>query len=207
MPSAIQSESKSAKFPKPRFRDSDIRDVIRRTLVPPLAALGPSRLMEELQICVGEARIDVALVNCAMHGFEIKSDCDSLERLPRQVEFYGKVFDTMTIVCGTTHSAKIARAVPHWWAIYVVTASGGIAGLRQIQSGQRNQSVDPLAIAQLLWKEEAVRLLSSTESVSRLRRQSCRQLWELAATKISLPELQLAAREFLRARPLNQVAG
>ncbi|HHY79514.1 MAG TPA: sce7726 family protein, partial [Thermoanaerobacter sp.] len=47
--------------------------------------------VNELDICFGTARIDVAVINGKMHGFEIKSEQDNLERLPAQIEAYNKI--------------------------------------------------------------------------------------------------------------------
>lgn len=56
--------------------------------------------IEELGICCGQGRIDLAVVNSLFHGYEIKSDRDSLRRLDNQVELYSKVLDRAT----------------YWWA-------------------------------------------------------------------------------------------
>ena len=37
------------------------------------------RIVEELSVCDGEARVDVALINGKLCGYEIKSDRDTLE--------------------------------------------------------------------------------------------------------------------------------
>src|SRR5690349_11086244 len=47
-------------------------------------------LLEELGLSRGHVRVDIALVNGRLHGYEIKSDLDSLRRLSRQVELYSK---------------------------------------------------------------------------------------------------------------------
>jgi hypothetical protein len=79
-------------------RDSDIRRVL-------LADLGQKYKNPEHDLIVEEfgcnaARADVAVINGSLHAFEIKSDSDSLERLPGQIEAYRGVFEYVTLICG-----------------------------------------------------------------------------------------------------------
>ena len=60
-------------------------------------------IVEELGIRQGAARVDVAVVNGSLHGYEIKSARDTLERLPKQSELYSSVFDTITLVTAENH--------------------------------------------------------------------------------------------------------
>src|SRR4029077_13805561 len=60
---------------------------------------------------------DVAVVNGALDGFELKSDRDRLDRLARQSEIYGAVFDRMTLVVGPRHERQAARMIPDWWGL------------------------------------------------------------------------------------------
>jgi hypothetical protein len=59
-------------------------------------------IVEEMGIA-GEARVDIALIGDHLHRFEIKSERDSLRRLPAQVEVYSRVFDYVTLVVDTRH--------------------------------------------------------------------------------------------------------
>ena len=61
----------------------------------------------------------MAAVNGVMHGFEIKSDIDSLARLPHQTELYSSVFDKITLVVGATHLYHAFNIIPDWWGVLV----------------------------------------------------------------------------------------
>lgn len=74
-------------------------------------------IINELDVCAGVSRADIAVVNGKIHGYEIKSKQDNLERLPGQVENYNRVFDTMTIVTYKGHLDKVRNIVPKWWGI------------------------------------------------------------------------------------------
>ena len=58
------------------------------------------RIIEELGVKHGTARVDIAVVNGIMHGYEIKSDKDTLQRLPRQISTFNPIFDQLTLVVG-----------------------------------------------------------------------------------------------------------
>ncbi|UZH06419.1 sce7726 family protein [Heyndrickxia coagulans] len=73
------------------------------------------RVIEELAICDGLARADVVVANGVLHGFEIKSDHDSLDRLSNQIACYDKTFDKITIVVGKKFADKIHEYVPKHW--------------------------------------------------------------------------------------------
>jgi hypothetical protein len=48
-------------------------------------------MLDEFGLEHGEVRVDVAVINGELHGYEIKSERDTLERLPRQVKAYSAV--------------------------------------------------------------------------------------------------------------------
>ena len=85
---------------KDRISDLDIRPALYTMLRQSHAGEAQTVFIQELGICQGLARIDIAVVNKVLHGYEIKSDRDSLRRLPSQVEMYSKVVDKATIVVG-----------------------------------------------------------------------------------------------------------
>jgi hypothetical protein len=58
------------------------------------------RIIEELGVVHGKSRIDIAVINGLMHGYEIKSDKDTLQRLPEQMNMYNSVFNKVTLVVG-----------------------------------------------------------------------------------------------------------
>jgi hypothetical protein len=63
----------------------------------------------------GSVRIDVAVINGELTGYELKSDRDTLERLPLQAELYSRVFDRLILVVGKRHAKKAIEHIPEWW--------------------------------------------------------------------------------------------
>lgn len=118
------------------------------------------RIIEELGVNHGTARIDIAVVNGIMHGYEIKSDQDTLLRLPEQMNIFGAVFDKITLVVGKYHLYNAINMVPDWWGITVAKIdSDGSVIFNLIREGENNKEQDRISIARLLWKEEALKIL------------------------------------------------
>ena len=86
--------------------DAEIRSVLRSRLSQKHTRTSRTVFIEELGLCRGQVRVDLSVVNGLLHGYEIKSDRDSLRRLSGQVELYGKVFDRATLVVGERHLAE-----------------------------------------------------------------------------------------------------
>lgn len=81
-----------------------------------------THIINELGISNGESRVDVAVVNGIIHGYEIKSDVDTLERLPRQMLYYNKLVQRMTIVSSRKYYQATRETVPKWWRIKKTSA-------------------------------------------------------------------------------------
>jgi hypothetical protein len=90
---------------------------IRRALLQRLLVQDPSvSILHELPLDRGQRRADVVGVNGHLAGFEIKSDRDSLARLPGQTESYDAVFDYNTIVVSERLLSASLQKIPDWWA-------------------------------------------------------------------------------------------
>ena len=59
------------------MRDVDIRRALR-TRVRDSDDMKEALVVDELGLCQGRARIDLAVVNSSLHGYEIKSERDTL---------------------------------------------------------------------------------------------------------------------------------
>ncbi len=68
------------------MKDFHIRTVLKSKIVSRYAKDPSTLIVDELGIRQGAARIDVTVINGVIHGYELKSDCDTLNRLPSQVK-------------------------------------------------------------------------------------------------------------------------
>jgi hypothetical protein len=187
------------------LQDAHIRDVdIRRSLHAEMrrrhqAEVG-TLILDELALCQGTARVDVAVVNGSLHGYEIKSASDTLERLPGQCSVYSRALDYVTIVTSEKHARKIRRLVPRWWGIWAAYPTATGIELCEVREPRINPRVDGLAIAELLWRQEVLEELESRSLLRGLRGKPRRALWAKLADSIPLPELQAIVRERLKGR-------
>ena len=83
------------------IRDAEVRPALRTYLEQQESARPDTILIEELGLCQGRARIDLATVSGVLHGYEIKSPRDRLSRLASQAATYCRVLDRVTLVVGT----------------------------------------------------------------------------------------------------------
>lgn len=189
------------------MRDRDIRYILRKQLSRSCGDDPSTLIVDELGICSGNARVDLAVVNGELKGFEIKSERDTLARLPSQVHLYGKVFDTMTIVLGPRHLRDVESFTPHWWGIVVASRDqDGLMDLEKIRDETENTSQDALSLAQLLWRDEALALLCGAGLARGLRGRPRRYLWEALTANFSLFEMRTIVREQLKTRKNWRVA-
>ncbi len=190
----------SLTIPQTLMHDPEIRNALRSDLHRQYGADPHTALIDELSIRRGGTRIDVALVNGVLHGFEVKSDYDSLCRLAEQVQAYGTVCDRATLVVGERHVKKAVDLLPDWWGIRVVRSANGQLMFRDLKLPRTNPSLDPTAVAQLLRRSEANVFIADLGWGERDRTASRRQLCDLLASKTELPLLCDRVRCCIRAR-------
>jgi hypothetical protein len=156
---------------------------------------------DELSVCRARARVDVAVVNGHLGAFEIKSEADRLDRLPRQARIYDKVFDTVTVVCAPCHADRAESLAPDWYGIWVAEGIDDRLTLHEHRPGAMNPHPSAFAVAQLLWREEMVGILERENgSILGLARTPRRDL--IPALLKAVPQAELAAevRACVRAR-------
>ena len=162
----------------------------------------PTVYKREWSIGVGATRVDIAAINGTITGCEIKSARDNFGRLPAQVRLYSAVLDTAILVVeGETAAARAESLVPDWWGIWSARKSPTAAVLDVLRSAGANPAPDPLAVAQLLWRDEAYQVLDHRGLGRGLRKATRWRLWQVLADELPLSELQLEVREAIKARP------
>jgi len=158
-------------------------------------------VIEELDLCLGEARIDLAVINGIAKGIEIKSDKDTLDRLDNQISIYNKVFDVMEIVVGESHLKSAFEVVPEWWGISIVYSTNtSQLNYKQIRKTKINKAKDPLSVIQLLWKKEALQLLEKKNLSSQFKNKSKDEIWDKLLNLFEEKELFTFVNHFLKIR-------
>jgi hypothetical protein len=194
-----------------KLRDEDIRKLLIRELVKKNEFIYDQSTFVVSELDIGNARIDLAVINGQLHGFEIKSERDKLDRLPSQIEYYSKVFDTVTLVVSENHLDKAKAMVPSWWGIDCVVKKKLSYSLKTIRKSKFNNGVQPLELSLLLWKDELIELLELNSITKGIKSKSRYDLGRIASEKIDLKQLslfvksKLKRREDWRALPLQQL--
>jgi hypothetical protein len=156
-------------------------------------------VLEELGLCQGDVRVDVASVNGEFSGFEIKSPSDTLARWPNQRRIYSRVVDRAWLVAPIKTLEK-AR-MPRWWGQIAVFDSDDKLALRVVRPSERNPSIDALSIARLLWHDEAIDALKRAGHARGVINKPRKFAWERLVEKISIDDLRAEVRVALKQRP------
>lgn len=185
-----------------KTNDTVIRTALTEELYRKHAHDKTVRIIQELGVNHGTSRIDIAVVNGVMHGYEIKSDLDNFDRLPEQMATYNKIFNKMTIVVGWSHLEAAINTVPDWWGVVVAKQTDdGTIILNTIRSGDYNNDQDDIFIARLLWRDEAIQTLESIGQARGVRSKTRNIVYERLTEVLDSKELQKKVRETLFFRP------
>jgi hypothetical protein len=181
------------------MRDSDVRGAVRTWLRAQYA--DDSRIVEEMGVWSGSVRIDLAVINGELHGFELKSERDTLARLADQAELYNQVFDRMTLVTAKRHLDKASSQIPSWWGITTAHfESADSVALKQIKKAARNKNVNPLQLARLLWRPEVLAILERRGFSRGYKSRTAEVLAARLAEILTLSDLAAEVRATLKSR-------
>lgn len=178
--------------------DSIIRSATRKALFTEHQGDRDTVIFDELGLFHGASRIDLVVVNGEIHGFELKSDRDTLRRLPEQAFAYGHVFDRVTLVLGERHVRHAVEIAPEWWGIRVVRRERGIR-FCDLRLPRINPSIDALSVAGLLWRDEALQFLQES-GVAGMRWKRRADIYSALIETVALDALRQRVRQCLRRR-------
>lgn len=182
------------------MRDADVRASVIEMLASRHDGDIDTRIVQEMGIWSGAARIDVAVINGELIGYELKSERDTLDRLPAQAELYGRVFDRVFLVVSKKHVFAARKVIPTWWGITVAELSNGKVALKPRRQAKPNPCIDGYLLAKLLWRDEALRILSAKQLAKGWRTRSVDDLHRRLATELPLADLSSVVRAALKER-------
>lgn len=188
------------------MRDRDIRDELRRALLALHAGDADTVVIEELGVLQGDARVDLAVVNGQLHGFEIKSEADTLARLPGQVTAYSRVFDRVTLVLSGRHTERAAAMAPPWWGIVCASPVRENVELTDVREASINPEVRARDLAELLWRDEVLTMLEDRGAAKGLRSKPRWVLWDRLCEVYTTEEIAAAVRFRLKQRASRTAA-
>lgn len=182
-------------------KDIEIRAALHDKKLSALRNAPDTIVIDELGLSHAKARIDVAVINGCVHGYEIKSSLDTLERLPAQIEFYSQCLEKLTLVCAPRHVDKALNAVPDWCGILEAKkGSRGGLSFTTVRKTAVNTEVNAFQLAHLLWRPEALALVSRVGVAEKISKMPRKELYEIIAAHLNIKQLTTAIRDFMQLR-------
>lgn len=157
-------------------------------------------LVEEMEVCSGRARIDLAVIGDQLIGIEIKGPRDDVTRLPGQVEAYSQCFDHVVLIAHESLAKKVRTLIPAWWGLITGRQVDGRIRYQVERRPKPNPSLNLEKVLSLLWRAEIDALLAdllSSQPKPRATKKSIRA--ELLA-QVEPPVLHHASLRKLRER-------
>lgn len=184
------------------MNDRDIRVVLKKELMQKYANDKDTVIFDELGLRHGAVRIDLVVVNDWLYGYEIKSDHDSLRRLPEQIRIYSSIMDRVTLVVGYRHAYEALRMIPEWWGVRLAEKKkqNGTVVLSDARLPIDNPGVDLNAVVTLLWRNEALNILEEIGAAKGVRSKTRTDIYR-RLVEVSKPEYLCAkVRQQLKCR-------
>jgi len=149
------------------MRDQIVRQAFHNTVLKSAHADAHTIVVDELGLKNGGIRADIAVVNGKLVGYEIKTEKDTLSRLPSQIQAYNEVFEKAFIIVSENHLANALKLIPDWWGIYKIKIKGdGSLTFPCHRKARINKARNPYTIACLLWKPEVLEIVNSFSKMS-----------------------------------------
>lgn len=186
-------------------KDCHVRAALKTTLLAQALRDPDTVVVDELTLRHAPGRIDLAVINGHFLGFEIKSDRDSLGRLPKQISYYNAVFDEITLVVSVRHQCKAIDLIPDYWGVVVAETTNSGIEISLTRAAAPNPSVDVSAVVRFLWRTEALRWLQELGLARGLHGQSLGVLYARLISVVDKDTLQARVRHDLRVRTRSQL--
>ena len=183
------------------MRDKDIRGHIHKILEIKYSNSTIHRIVNEMHINKGGNVVDIAILGKPAHAIEIKSDVDTLIRLPSQIKSYYEVFDLITVATTPKFLDKISQMVPDTCGLWSFSENNGEIKSEIIREATMNNDTVPFNIAQLLWKAEAKKLMGNHNiPKSELNKMRIMKMWKFLSKNIEKETLSAMVMEALLER-------
>jgi hypothetical protein len=140
--------------------ESVIREYVKSQLPRLIKRASRPLLIEEMEVCSGRARVDLAVIAEHLIGIEIKGPKDDVARLPAQAKAYSQCFDRVVLVIHESLVSKARPLIPDWWGIVVGRQRDKRMVYQFERRPQENPELDVSAMLSLLWRQEIVEILS-----------------------------------------------
>jgi hypothetical protein len=180
--------------------EREIRTFIKTQIPRWLRSNGTALLIEEMEVCSGRARIDIAVIADRLIGIEIKGPKDDVSRLPGQVRAYSQCFDQVVLVMHDALAAKATALIPEWWGVVIGHQRESRLRYRFLRRPQPNPSLNLETRLALLWRNEIDALLADLVGCPAKPRATKKTIRAELLSRIEPPLLRDASLQKLRER-------
>lgn len=157
-------------------------------------------LISEMTVANWTRRADVVLANGKLWAFEIKSESDSLVRLPGQIETFRTHFEKFTVVAAERFEKAVLALVPEGVGVWIVDGEGNV----KQKIAARQMTLSKEAYTSLMTATELRRLLAANGL--RPTKEAPRATLVLIALRLPVADLASAARDAVKRRHMARHA-
>jgi hypothetical protein len=183
------------------MRDKIVRQAFHNTVLKSDHSDLQTIVIDELGLRNGEVRADIAVVNGKLIGYEIKTEKDTLSRLPTQIQAYSEVFEKAFIILSDNHLKNAITMIPNWWGVYRIKRKpDGSFIFPCIRNARINKNQNTFTLVQLLWKPEALKLINSIFAASFKSNLNKQVIYELLSQKFSKKKMSKVVIQYLKQR-------
>jgi hypothetical protein len=177
-----------------------IRELVKAKIPRLIRNVSQALLIEEMEVCAGRARIDIAVIADYLLGIEIKGPKDDVARLPNQVKAYSQCFDRVVLIVHQTLAPKALPLIPSWWGVVIGEQKGCRIGYSFERRPEANPSLNLDSLLALLWREEIVSMFSEFVGEPASAKASKKKLRAELISQFARPTLHSASLQKLRQR-------
>jgi hypothetical protein len=180
--------------------EQDIRSFVKARLPRLVRSQSGAFLVEEMEVCSGRARIDLAVIGDCLIGIEIKGPRDDVARLAGQAHAYSQCFDHVVLIVHESLADKARALIPDWWGLIAGKQVNGRIRYRVERRPEPNPSLNLEKLLSLLWREEIDALLADLLGSSPKPRATKKSIRAELLAQVEPPILHHASLRKLRER-------
>jgi hypothetical protein len=137
----------------PGYRDEYVyKSAITKNILLGRHSLNTASMLTEVRVDGNKA--DIVVLNGTSTVYEIKSERDSLVRLPQQLESYRRAFASVNVITSEVHAKRVIEIAPADTGVLILNRRGSISEIRKAQSNA--ERIDPVTLFGVLRINEAI---------------------------------------------------
>jgi hypothetical protein len=177
--------------------NSDIRHALREHLKRQAGFSDDLLFAKDLGLAHHKSRIDLtALSPLTIHGYQIKSDRNTLIHVEAQIKIYEQTLPYLTFVVTPMHVNPILEITPDWCGILTVIQQPiNRINFSFARHEKPSPKLNPIMLAHILRQDEAIELLNEYGYAPKELNQPRNRLYHLLTECMTVPEIIASIRD------------